>query len=131
MSGRLLQAIKSVDPKDMLTLLHRVIEYFQAPMLAAHRKNRNAPSYVAQMVTVLVAELPASRRCLSSAATPSRVRPVVGWCPGPACALPDCWALVCFLAGSGSNGKPSMQQASLTLYLWLHGSWLLHAWCPA
>eukprot|EP00891_Asterochloris_glomerata_P007720 jgi/Astpho2/7720/Aster-x0773 len=55
------QAIKSVDPKDMLTLLHRVIEYFQAPMLAAHRKNRNAPSYVAQMVTVLVAELPASR----------------------------------------------------------------------
>ena len=62
----LLQDSKSVDPKDMLTLLHRVVEYFQAPMLAAHRKNRNVPNYVAQMVTVLVAELPASRRCLSS-----------------------------------------------------------------
>ena len=65
----LLQDIKSVDPKGMLTLLHRVIEYFQAPMLAAHRINRSAPNYVAQMVTVLVAELPASRRCLSSAAS--------------------------------------------------------------
>ena len=65
----LLQDIQSVDHKDMLTLLHRVIEYFQAPMLAAHRKNRSVPHYVAQMVTVLVAELPASRRCLSSAAS--------------------------------------------------------------
>ena len=69
---RLLQDIKSVDPKDMLTLLHRVVEYFQAPMLAAHRKDRNMPHYVAQMVTVLVAELPASRRCLSSAASPQK-----------------------------------------------------------
>ena len=109
----LLQDIKSVDPKGILTLLHRIVEYFQAPMLAAHRKNRMVPNYVAQMVTVLVAKLPASRRCLSSAAS-SHKKCVLQW--ASALSLSVRSSIVVPLHGleprQAQNRKPSTPQAS-------------------